>query len=590
MLRPANDRLNYGHLLTPPPDYKTDFAFGTTFGLDLEALVGIPMALFLSEDMNKGTATNEIVMLEGLRNSADSFAVLCEAGQIKAPSKVNVIFSLLENSVFEVALSKDRSFHPKTWLIRFVNQKKQPLYRLITLSRNLTFDRSWDLAVCLEGTLKETEATKNKPLMDFVSSMAVYVKNWKKRNKIKQMAAELTYIHFDPLHQHITDFSFHPMGITGYRKIPEGLFDTYKDLLIISPFISKGIVDRFSELSLANAKKTLVTRRSEISKLSVELLNSFHVYAMKEMVVEGEEGLSGEELEEEVHQQQDIHAKFYARSKYNQHSFYIGSANCSEKAFHGNIEFLLQLQYKKWGFRLQQLLDDLFGKEDKENPFELIESIPETEEPDEGLTDQLERKIKELCRMNTKATVFQEGNHYNVTIEITLVPEGAEFLISPIAGPQETFLDKVTVIRHVQLEQLSEFYRVTASKDDASVSRIIKIKTMGIPAERDKALFRKVINSKDAFMKYMAYLLSDNLLLATLEQPEGKRLGAGKGDGSWQHSAVLYENMLKTVSREPERLKEIDRVMKLIDDPEIIPKEFNDLYNNFEKVARKVKP
>ncbi len=590
MLRPANDRLNYGNLLTPPPDYKTDFALGTTFGLDLEALVGIPMALFLSEDMNKGTATNEIVMLEGLRNSAERFAIMCEAGQIKAPHKLNVIFSLLENSVFEVALPKERSFHPKIWLIRYVNQKKQPLYRLITLSRNLTFDRSWDLAVCLEGTLKEAETSKNQPLMDFISFTVPYVKNWKKRNQIKQMVEELTHIHFDPMHQHITDFWFHPIGVAGYQKPPEALFDTYKDLLVISPFISKGMVQRFDKLALTKATKTLVTRRSEISKLSEELLSSFQVYAMKEMVVEGEEGLSGEELEEELYQQQDIHAKLYAWSKYNQHSFFIGSANCSEKAFHGNIEFLLQLQYKKWGFRMQQLLDELFGKEDKENPFELIETFPVTEDSDEDLADQLQKWIKQLCRMNTKATVSQEGNLYIITIEITRVPEGCEFLISPIAGPQETVLDKVTVIRHVQLEQLSEFYRVTASKDGVSVSRIIKIKTIGIPAERDKALFRKVINSRDAFMQYMAYLLSDNLLLATLEQPDGKHHGAGKWEGGWQYTAVLYESMLKIVSREPERMKEIERVMKLIDDPAIIPDEFKSLYSDFEKVARKVKP
>lgn len=590
MIRPANDRLNYGNLLTPPPDYKTDFAIGTTYGLDLEALVGIPMALFLSEDMNKGTAANEIVMLEGLRNSADGFAILCEAGQIKAPAKLNVIFSLLENSVFEVALSKDRSFHPKIWLIRYVNQKQKPLYRLLTLSRNLTFDRSWDMAVCLEGTLKETEAEKNKPLMDFMSFSASYVKNWKKRNKINQMVEELSHIHFDPMHQHITDFSFHPMGIEGYRQPPEELFNTFTDLLIISPFISKEMVNRFDTLSLKNATKTLITRRSEISKLSDDLPNAFQVYAMKEIVVEGEEGLSGEELEEEVYQQQDIHAKFYARSKYSQHSFFIGSANCSTKAFHGNTEFLLQLKYKKWGFEMQDLLEELFGKEEKENPFELIESVPAVDEKDADITEQLQKKIKELCRMNTKAMVTQEENHYNVTIEITRVPKDAEFLISPIAGPQESRLNKVTVIMHVQLEQLSEFYRVTAKKGEHSVSRVIKIKTMGIPPDRDKALFRKVINSKDAFMKYMAYLLSDNLLLASLEQPDGKRLVAGKGEGSWQHAAVLYESMLKTVSREPERLKEIERVMKMIDDPAIIPEEFKDLYSNFEKVARKVKP
>jgi len=46
MLRPSSDRLDYGSLLIPPPGYEADFALGTTYGLDLEALVGLPWPYF----------------------------------------------------------------------------------------------------------------------------------------------------------------------------------------------------------------------------------------------------------------------------------------------------------------------------------------------------------------------------------------------------------------------------------------------------------------------------------------------------------------------------------------------------------------
>jgi hypothetical protein len=100
---------------------------GTTYSLDLEALVGLPVALFLSEEMNKSLLNNPIVALEGLRRSAERFAVLCEGGQIKVPQNQNVVFSLLEDSVFEVVLPNNCSFHPKMWLIRYQDEKKQPL-------------------------------------------------------------------------------------------------------------------------------------------------------------------------------------------------------------------------------------------------------------------------------------------------------------------------------------------------------------------------------------------------------------------------------------------------------------------------------
>ncbi len=594
MLRPSSDRLNYGNLLTPPPEFEADFALGTTYSLDLEALVGLPLALFLSEEMNKSLLNNPIVALEGLRRSAERFAVLCEGGQIKVPQNQNAVFSLLEDSVFEVVLPNNLSFHPKIWLIRYQDERKQPLYRLLVLSRNLTFDRSWDMAVCLEGRLAEgaddeAAAKQNMPLMTFIEYLRVRVKNRKKREQISKMLEELKQIHFHTNDLNYSDFSFHPLGIPEHTKQPSELFDTYKDLLVISPFISKGMVERLNKLALSNSIRTLITRRTEVAKLSQELLETFDVYAMKEMVIEGEEGLSGDDLNDETYQNQDIHAKFYARSKYSQHSFFVGSANCSESAFSGNVEFLLQLRYRKHGFKIQHLLDDLFGKDDKDNPFELIKELPEVDAPDTTAADLLEKAIKQLCRTRSKASVTKEGQQYRVKIELAKIPEEVDLTIASITGIQPVKLEPVTILPLLPLEQLSEFYQVTACKEETTVRRIIKIKTTGIPEERDKAVFRSIIRDRDTFMKYVAFLLSDSLLLSSLEQMDAERLGKGKWNVSWLQAPVLYENMLKTVARDPERLKEIERVVKLIDDQEIIPEDFNELYQIFSQAAKKVK-
>ena len=50
MLNPNNDRLDYGQVLAPPDKYRLDFAIGTTYSLDLDALVGACIALGLSEE------------------------------------------------------------------------------------------------------------------------------------------------------------------------------------------------------------------------------------------------------------------------------------------------------------------------------------------------------------------------------------------------------------------------------------------------------------------------------------------------------------------------------------------------------------
>ena len=48
MLNPENDRLDYGKILTPPGGYSLDFAVGTTYSLDLDALTGASIAFVLS--------------------------------------------------------------------------------------------------------------------------------------------------------------------------------------------------------------------------------------------------------------------------------------------------------------------------------------------------------------------------------------------------------------------------------------------------------------------------------------------------------------------------------------------------------------
>ena len=214
--------------------------------------------------------------------------------KIKVPQNQNTVFSLFEDSVFEVVLPNNLSFHPKIWLIRYQDRAKMPLYRFLVLSRNLTFDRSWDMALCLEGTIDRgaddasEAAKKNMPLIAFVEYLQTKVKNRKKRDQISKMLEELKQIKFETNDPNYSSFYFHPLGITDYVKRPAGLFDTYKDLLIISPFISKGMVERFNKLALSNSTRTLITRRTEITKLSQELLEAFEVYAMKEIVVEGE--------------------------------------------------------------------------------------------------------------------------------------------------------------------------------------------------------------------------------------------------------------------------------------------------------------
>lgn len=482
-------------------------------------------------------------------------------------------------------MKNNYSFHPKVWLIKYINDQNDVIYRFLILSRNLTFDRSWDVAIALEGKMNKKKTLKNRPLADFLSFLIPFAKSSQKRRNIKQMIEELDYVHFNPGDKKFPEFEFLPLGIDGHDKEKTGLFENCHELIVISPFLSKSILAELKSTS----KASLITRKTELSKLGDDVFNNFDIYTLKDIIVEGESAISEDSEDKEVTRLQDIHAKLYAKSKYNEHHFYIGSANCSHHAFHGNVEFLLKLKYKKYGFRIKHLLDDLFGDDEKENPFEKIEEIPEEKESANSVEDLLQKGIKQLCRTSSKAVVSSENGKFNVQISFRKIPDDMKLEIGPLLSQKVKALEKETVIDELSLLELGDFYRIIAEKDGEKVERVIKIKTAGIPEERIKEIFTFIVHDSYTFLKYVAFLLADDYLLTLLEQLEQKKQGFGTWNMSQGDYPVLYENMLKAAARTPEKLKDVKNIMELIKGDEVIPPEFEQLYTTFANAVWKVK-
>lgn len=586
MINPSKERHSYSDLLKPPSGYKVDFAVGTTYSLDLEALMGVPIALCLSEEMEDTFIQNPIAVIEGIRRASDSFMVFCEGGQIKVPHNLNHIYSLMEDSLYEVALSNNKSFHPKVWVIKYTSEKED-LYRLIVLSRNLTFDRSWDMVVSIEGRAYKEKNKQNKPLKDFMEFLIPYINNEDKKDRLKELISEIEYVHFETNNKYYTDFKFHPIGIKKYDKDSTEIFNTYHNLMIISPFLSKNLVHELNNLALSYAPKTLITRKSEIPKLDSYILNEMDVYALKDIIVDGEESLS--EDGEYGYKKQDIHAKFYARTKHSEHNFYIGSANCSNNAFNGNVEFLINLTYKKRGFRIDDLLEDLFGKEEKENPFEQItEMLPQSEE-NVDIKNELEKAIKQLCRSKIKAKVVEDENSYKAIVETDVLRDNINYYISPLGRNLYVPMDYITIIDKLNLIDLGNFYKIKVEKDGEKVEKVIKIYTDNIPQDRNSEIFKSIINNEFTFLKYISFILADDFLIETLQQIETKN----NNNNTWKRCAIdgpiLYENMLKSVSRQPEKIEDINEIIEMIDDDSIVSSEFLEFYNIVLSASRKVK-
>lgn len=307
MFRPDSnrDRTDYSGILMPPDGYRLDRAVGTTYSLDLEALTAVAICLGLSEETDSKLMQNPIGMLNALQKVSDKIVLFCEAGQIKVPTKPTALSILLEKMVVEVALPKDRqlgrypSFHPKTWVLAYVNADGDKKYRFVVMSRNLTFDRSWDISFAMDSSKNVRQKKKTQPICDFLDYLVMNVHNTsnnagKKRNLIRGLCADIKDVSFS-LDSKIfgEDFEVLPLGIgkNAYRMQEDILFckergnanSTFNELVVMSPFLSESVIADFNltDRALSDCKRTLVTRRSELGKLKASDVDNFTIYALR---------------------------------------------------------------------------------------------------------------------------------------------------------------------------------------------------------------------------------------------------------------------------------------------------------------------
>lgn len=603
------DRVNYCDLLLPPEGYVLEKAVGTTYSLDLEALTAIAITLGLKEDTESGLLQNPISMLNALQKVSDKTMIFCEAGQIKLPGNPSPLNILLEKMVIPIALPKTKgmntypAFHPKTWILQYTNSEGMKKYRFAVLSRNMTFDRSWDISLCIDSSDDVNQKEKTVPIIDFLSFLRGQIKNTvqdagKKRNAVRALMKDLENVSFSLEDREFgEEFQIMPLGIgsSAYQMSKDPLFCknewssdyTFNDLVVFSPFLSASIIEHWNkkEHYITGTKRTLITRKSELSKLQPDQVNRFKIYALKDDIVDGEDQISDEQ---EDKQKQDIHAKIYLRRKYAETSLYLGSMNASFAAVNKNVEMMICLKTKNRYYNGDSFLKDIFcGVPDNPaNPFEEV-SIENTK-PDEGEDEGkvLEKVIKDICRLKMKASVVFNGEKYdvNVSVDGEIRDDWKKVRIAPLRRKVMMEFEKDMTFTGLDMLQLTEFYHIQVAGEHETVSRIIMIPTTGFPDNRESAVVNSVVKDKRSFVEYVAFVLGKDYLLTMLEDKKLQRSGlAGK---EVQQLPALYEKMLKTALEEPERLKEIDYLLKMITNTDIIPDEFRELYETFKTTLR----
>lgn len=606
MLNPTNDRLDYGQILAPPADYYIDFAIGTTYSLNLDALVGASLALGLSAETDSDLMNNPVCLLEALRSTGDNVALFCEGGQIHMPNRPTPLYILLEKMVFPVKTPKHRglssypSFHPKFWLIRYRNEEDDVIYRVIVLSRNLTFDRSWDVSYYMDGVVKGRKLRKNQPVCDFLQYLLTQVprdENGKEKAKrIRSIIRELPYVLFTPPEKEFVDFEFLPVGV---KKESGGYYDmedtplfsgTFHEIFVMSPFVNGSVIRYFNGRNegygFVDPKYMLITRKTSLSYLKAADVSNFQIYAMRDNVIDGESAISDDT---ESVQSQDIHAKLYMMRKYSDTDLYLGSLNATHNALHGNVEFMIRLKSRNRYLNIDRLKSALFGsdKDGKDNPFEKVELVDAV--ADEGIDKSyaMDGVVKSINRSNPEANVLERDGSYTVDVCFGKCDtKGFDVEVRPLLSRKTSKLSEYILFENLEMTQLSEFYVITVSDEEDSTNRVIIIPTTGLPEDREKAVVTSVVSNRDCFYRYIAFLLGDDEILSVLESNEAEHSMGGSANQKMYQIPALYEKMLRTAATAPEKFKGIEYLIKTISDDGIIPEDFKRLYETFKKAVK----
>ncbi len=609
-------RLRLLEQFRPPEGFKLNRAVGTTFSLDLLSLLMAPLAMVMFEHEDKDeTLKDPTAILEALRLTTDRIAVFCQKGRIAIPQKENYLFSYLEPMVVEVELEDPIGvFHPKVWLLRYVGEKQAIFYRFLCLSRNLTFDQSWDTILNLEGkfdSIRQNTFSRNRPLSDFVSFLPDLGNNVPSsiRKNIRVMAQEILKVKLEPPEPFDDDIKFYPIGIPGYKKGPE--LAAYDKALIISPFLSEDIVKPLVEEGTGNV---LISRTESFDNLDRDLLKRMArkvgLYTM-ETDAEKPPSNEGEDMRDDVPITEDdptgLHAKLYILESGWNASVWTGSANATSMGLNGrNVEFLTQLVGKKSKVGIDILLGK--GKDAPEMSLRdlLIQyKIPEVPMPNDDIRKKLEKKLEDARRLISrtnllvKISAVGDGKYCMELVSKGKVelPSGTTVVCWPVMLPEAYGMDLSSVasgglfFSGVTLLALTRFFafKVVAKEGDkeAVITFVINLPVEGMPEDRNNQILQHIIGNSERFIRYLLFLLSEDPAEVMLDQIIRGATGRGDGNGECAVEIPLLEELVRAYSRHPEKLRRVDALMtdikKSAGGGDVIPKGFDDIWSVFRE-------
>lgn len=605
MLDYKHDRLDYGEQLCPPEGYRFDRALATAYSADLATLLSIPVALVYAQTLEGDLTGSRFQLLEAIKEFSGRVRIYHQAGQLHVPTKLNWLYAHLEDALVPV-LPDDAfaAFHPKLWVIRYTPKEDSEdglpdRFRIIILSRNLTFDRSWDVAASLDGEPTGAPRKENRPLVDFLR----WVQDYSTTPWADQFLRELERVQFEtpePFKSH----AFHPIGITGYSVNPTGTLTAWKTL-VMSPFLHPEALRLLADHTEAGL--FVFSEKRELEKMPTAVLESSWNYHLSDLVVEGEFLDNAEEglLEPSA---QHLHAKLFIFENRKGSRWFLGSANATRAALERNVEFMLELAGSSYPLKAEPRRNALLGTNGDNGPFVPFDAS------DGGRDDSEEQKLQQRIRLfeygllkaaiTGKVEMAENGSNFDLGLTLDLrgiaPPAGLRATIQPfnvksrpephLLRPGQLDACTFTNIGEIELSRFVHF-RIESDNGELRHEFLLRVDLEGLPDDRLDNILRKIIDSRDKFFDYLRFLLADEITKEDLLEMVGGAPDAGTPDDSesWHERLPIYEQLLVTASRSPSKLRAVDELIRHLaadsrEEKSVIPESFLTFWENFRRL------
>lgn len=563
--------------LQAPPGYEVDAVVATTFTLDLTAAMLPPFAL--SGIGTKAMGRDPIALLQALRSAGDKVDIFCQAGSIGVPRSPDLV-AFLEPMVHQVVPPSGGLFHPKIWLLRFTAQGSQPRYRLLVLSRNLTHDNTWDVAVRLDSeSSDDTPREANSALTALLRWLPDHAHHLPatRRERVVTLADEASRVVWERP-EHVRWITFHAGGVPGQPEL---------DLragrhLVISPFVTAdGLV---LATSGHHTPPVLLSRQEALDDLPAEVIEGVTAYTM---AADTELPLDDQGDDTPPATLSGLHAKVYILEPTNapkRARVLLGSSNATDPGLTRNIELLIEAIGPRAHLGVEQFLPADASSTDGLRP--LIEPyVRQTpiDRTEEKTRRRLQHHLRSIASIDHRVTISEGGDRAGATYSAEVTAgrcytaiDDVRVTINLLTRPGSTAtVDGTPWLRvgGLATADITPCIAVTAAHGSIKESTVVLARLEGAPEGRLDAVIANQVNDKDKFRRLLLLLLSlgNPAELAALLAEDSA------GDGSFgffgSGSQGILELVLRGLGTHSDAIDDLDRLVAAVD-AEVLPDGF----------------